>query len=53
MGPEADQDKTNRRGCSVFAVLIPLVLLLLVAISLGWLGQIEKKITEMPAVAGS
>lgn len=53
MAPESDQDKTNRRGCAVFAVLIPLIVLLLVAISLGWFGQIDKKITDLPVVGGS
>ena len=52
MRPESEQDKTNRRGCSVFAILIPLIVLLLIAISLGWLGQIDKKITDLPVFGG-
>jgi hypothetical protein len=54
MRPESEQGKTNRRGCFVFAVLIPLIVLLLVAISLGWLGQVERgKITDLPVPGGN
>ena len=53
MRPESDQDKTNRRGCTVFAVLIPLIVLLLIAVSVGWFGQTDRKIPGLPVIDGS
>jgi hypothetical protein len=51
---ESEQGKTNRRGCFLFAVLISLIVLLLVAISLGWVGQVEGgKITDLPVPGGN
>jgi hypothetical protein len=41
----------NRRGCVALAVVAGLFLLLLIAISFGWLGQIDtSKNTEMPVM---
>jgi len=54
MRPESEQGRTNRRGCIVFTVLIPLIVLLLVAISLGWVGQVDKgKMTDLPVPGGN
>ena len=54
MRPDVDQGKTNRRGCFIFAVLIPLIVLLLVAISLGWVGQVNRgKIADLPVAGGN
>jgi hypothetical protein len=41
----------NRRGCVTLAVVAGLFLLLLIAISFGWLGQIDRfKNTEVPVM---
>ena len=52
--PNSEQDQTNRRGCSLFAIAIPLIVLLFVAISLGWMGQVDrKKATDLPIMDNS
>jgi hypothetical protein len=44
----------NRRGCAFLSLFGGLVLLLLIAVSLGWLGQIDRnKISGIPAVTGN
>lgn len=44
--------KINRRGCLVVAIGVPIILLLLAAIGLGWVGPIERgKITDLPVPA--
>ena len=41
----------NRRGCVTLAVVAGLFLLLLIAISFGWLGQIDRyKNTQVPVM---
>jgi len=41
----------NQRGCVTLAVVAGLFLLLLIAISFGWLGQIDRyKNTEVPVM---
>ena len=52
--PSSDRDKTNRRGCSLFAIAIPFIILLFAAISLGWLGKVDRgKITDLPIVGNA
>jgi hypothetical protein len=49
-----DEDKKKRRGCYLIGVLVPLVVLLLAAVTLGWLGPVDgRKITEIPLVQNS
>jgi hypothetical protein len=48
-----ERDKKVRRSCSVFAVLGFVIVLLLVAISLGWLGPIDNKLADLPIFEGS
>jgi hypothetical protein len=44
--------RINRRGCLVVAVGVALVLLILAAIGLGWVGQVDRgKITDLPVPA--
>jgi hypothetical protein len=48
----ASEHKANRRGCVVLFALGSLILILLIAVSLGWLGQIDRaKISGIPAPA--
>jgi hypothetical protein len=46
--------RINHRGCVVLAVISLLVLLLLIAISMGWLGKIDRgKTSGIPVVTGN
>ena len=47
--PTSNSEKRNKRGCYLLAVVIPLFVLLLAAISLGWLGQVDgEKVSDFP-----
>ena len=49
--PDSKDDKVNRRGCSVIAILLAIVLFLAIAISLGWAGRIDRgKIVDLPVI---
>ena len=50
--PEPKQDKRKRLGCTIFASLMLLLVLLLIGVSLGWFGETERKITDMLVVGG-
>ena len=52
MTSEADQDRPIRRSCFLFAVLTLLIVILLVAISLGWVGRTDHKIVNLNDTAG-
>ena len=52
MRSEPDQDATNRRGCSVVLAIGLLIVLLLVGIALGWIGDTDRKITEFNVIEG-
>ena len=44
----------RRRGCLAIGVVAVLILMLAVAISLGWIGQIDRgKISGLPLPAGN
>jgi hypothetical protein len=52
MPPESSQT-SSRRGCLFFGVALALVVLLLAAISLGWVGQVDReKDADIPALEG-
>jgi len=47
-------ERINRRGCLVVAIGVPIVLLILAAIGLGWVGPVERgKITDLPVPAAN
>jgi hypothetical protein len=50
---DSDADKKVRRGCIIFVGLGLLIAFLLVAISLGWLGPIDKKLSDLTVIGGS
>jgi hypothetical protein len=52
MRSEPDQNATNRRGCSVVVGIGALIVLLLVAIGLGWIGDTDRKITDFIVIEG-
>jgi hypothetical protein len=50
--PDTDLDKSNRRGCFLVAAVTALIVLLLSAVGMNWMGQVDgSKQTELP-VAG-
>jgi len=50
LGP--DQDASNRRGCSIVVTIGFLVLILLVAIGLGWIGDVDRKVSDLIVIEG-
>jgi hypothetical protein len=52
--PDSEREKTNRRGCYLLAAGGALILLLLIAISMGWLGQVDRgKVSDLPVMQTS
>jgi hypothetical protein len=53
MSPESPQ-KASGRGCVIFGAVAALLLLLLIAISLGWVGSVDRgKVSDLPVVGGN
>ena len=49
MPPSSDQSTNNRRGCIVIGLIVLAAVLLIGAIGLGWLGDLDTgKITGLP-----
>ena len=50
----ADSFPARRRSCLGFSALAALVVLLLLAISLGWVGNVDRgKQSDLPVVGGN
>ena len=44
----------SRRGCIAFSIAMALILLALIAISLGWVGQVDRgKEADVPVLGGN
>lgn len=52
MRSKPDQKTSNRRGCSVVVGIGVIIVLLLVAIGLGWIGDTDRKITDFVVIEG-
>jgi hypothetical protein len=53
MTPDPTQSR-DRRGCLIFGIVALLAVLLLIAISLGWVGPTERaKISDLPVPAAN
>jgi hypothetical protein len=52
MRPEPRHSITRRRGCAALATIGLLIVALLFAIGMGWLGAIDRKIPELFVVDG-
>jgi hypothetical protein len=53
MAPEPTE-QASRRGCVVFSGAIALIVLALIAISLGWIGPIDRgKEADLPVIGGN
>lgn len=54
MRPVSKEGAQNRNGCFAIAALTVLVLLLVIAMGLGWLGRVDTgKLTDMPIPDGN
>ena len=52
--PPKPSENASRRGCTIFGGAMGLILLLLIAVSLGWVGQVDRgKVTDLPVAAGN
>ena len=54
MAEEYKEEKTNRRGCFLVAIIILLTVALIAAFGMGWLGTVDEgKVTDIPALEGA